>query len=56
MAGLMACVAKINLIAKLVAWEGQLDIPLEALLVIKVALLLKYRGRLSSSLYHLGLR
>ena len=34
----MTYVAKINQVTKLVAWEGRLDVPLEALLVaIKAA-------------------
>ena len=53
----MAYIVKINLITKLVAQKGRLDIPLVALLVvIKAALLPKYRGRLSLGLHHLGLK
>ena len=52
----MAYIAKIKLIAKLVAWEGRLDVPLEALFVFKAAPLPKRESRFSPGLYYLGLR
>ena len=55
-AGLIACVAKSELIAELVAWEGRLDVPLEASLVVEAAPSPKCGGCLSLGLYYLGFR
>ena len=51
----MAYVAKSELIAELVAWEGRLDVHLKASFV-EAAPSPKRGGRLSPGLHHLGLR
>jgi len=55
-AGPMTCVAKIDLVAELVAWEGRLDVPLEASFVFEAAPSPEREGRFSPGLHHSGLR